>query len=269
MARLHTPGNAKCTVGRPFRIPKHRMSRRVVIIQSNYVPWKGYFDLLEKADVVVLFDSVQSTKNDWRNRNLIKTPTGKLWLTVPIKHSSTLRVRDVEVAASNWHGKHFRTLSQAYARAPHASGMLARIGEWYEQAGKCTRLSDINRIFLGEISRMLDVRASFVEVESVMGDAEHDRLDPTARLVEICRRLGADSYLSGPAARGYLDEELFQAASIPVEWFDYDHYPAYPQLHGPFDHAVSILDLLLMVGPSARDFAIRDNPEFSQGAGYK
>ena len=241
------------------------MNRRAVIIQSNYVPWKGYFDLLARADIVVFLDSVQSTKNDWRNRNLIKTSSGNLWLTVPIRHSNSLRVRDVEIASPNWHGKHFRSLSQAYARAPHASGMLARIGEWYRQAGACRRLSEANRVFLAEVSKMLDIRARFIEVESIMDDAEHDRLDPTARLVEICRRIGADSYLSGPAARNYLDEEAFQAESIRVEWFDYDNYPAYQQLHGEFDHAVSILDLLLMVGPSARDYAIRSNPEFLQG----
>lgn len=241
------------------------MSRRAVIIQSNYIPWKGYFDLLAHADIVVLLDSVQSTKNDWRNRNLIKTASGKLWLTVPIKHSNALRVREVEVATPNWHTKHFRSLSQAYARAPHASAALEMIGNWYEQAGACRRLSEVNRVFLGAISKELDLQARFVEVESIMDDAEHDRLDPTSRLVEICRRVGADSYLSGPAARDYLDESAFQAESIGVEWFDYNGYPPYPQLHGEFDHAVSILDLLLMTGPSAREFAIRKNPEFLQG----
>ena len=241
------------------------MNRRAVIIQSNYIPWKGYFDLLAHADVVVLLDSVQSTKNDWRNRNLIKAASGKLWLTIPIRHSNNLRVRDVEVAGTGWHVKHFRSLSQAYARAPHASALLSEVGGWYERAGACGRLSEINRIFLAEVSKLLDIRAPVIEVESVMDDEEHDRLDPTARLVEICRRIGADSYLSGPAARDYLDEDAFQAASIHVEWFDYDHYPPYQQLHGGFDHAVSILDLLLMVGPTARDFAIRSTPDFLQG----
>lgn len=222
--------------------------------------------MLAHADIVVFLDSVQSTKNDWRNRNIIKTSSGKLWLTVPVKHSNALRVRDVEIASSNWHGKHFRSLSQAYARAPHAPEMLARIKQWYAQAGECQRLSEVNRVFLGAVSEELGISPRFIEVESILGDAEHDRLEPTARLVEICRRIGADAYLSGPAARNYLDEAAFQAESIRVDWFDYDNYPPYPQLHGEFDHAVSILDLLLMVGPTARDFAIRSNPEFLQGS---
>jgi hypothetical protein len=241
------------------------VNRRAVIIQSNYIPWKGYFDLLAHADIVVLFDSVQSTKNDWRNRNAIKTAGGKLWLTIPTRHSNALRIREVEVASNNWHQKHFRTISQAYARAPHAPDVLPQVGEWYSRAGGCARLSDINRVFLTEASRMLGISTPFIDVRSVMEEPEHDRLDPTERLVEICRRVEADAYLSGPAARDYLDEGAFESRGIQVEWFDYNGYPKYEQLHGDFDHAVSILDPLLMLGPSARDVAIRPNPEFLQG----
>lgn len=238
---------------------------RAVIIQSNYIPWKGYFDLLAHADVVVLFDGVQSTKNDWRNRNTIKTASGKLWLTIPIRHSNALRIREVEVANNSWHQKHFRSISQAYARAPHGSDMLPRIGEWYSRAAELTRLSAINRLFLAEASKLLGIETPLIDVGSIMDDAEHDRLQPTERLVEICRRLGADAYLSGPAARDYLDEGAFESQGIRVDWFDYNEYPQYRQLHGEFDHAVSILDPLLMLGTSAREIAIRPNPEFLQG----
>jgi hypothetical protein len=233
---------------------------RAVIIQSNYIPWKGYFDLLARADVVVLLDSVQSTKNDWRNRNAIKTAGGKLWLTIPIRHSNALRIREVEVAGNNWHQKHFRSISQAYARAPHAPDILPLIGEWYARAAEQTRLSAINRLFLDGAASLLGIETPMIDVASIMDDAEHDRLDPTGRLVEICRRVGADAYLSGPAARSYLDEEAFGSRAIRVEWFDYDGYPQYPQLHGEFDHAVSIVDPLLMLGPSARAVAIRPTP---------
>jgi WbqC-like protein family. len=238
------------------------MPDRAVIIQSNYVPWKGYFDLLAHADTVVFLDSVQSTKNDWRNRNQIKAQSGKTWLTLPIRHSNALRIREVEIAQQGWHGKHYRTLSQSYARAPFASAMLPRIEEMYAQAATLPRLSEVNRVFIRGICAMLGIAPRFLEVESVLSDREHDALEPTARLVEICKRIGATSYLSGPAARAYLDEAAFAAESIHTEWFDYDQYREYPQLHGPFDHAVSVLDLLLMVGPDARDYAIRPNPKF-------
>lgn len=240
------------------------MGHRVVIIQSNYIPWKGYFDLLSHADTVVLFDNVQSTKNDWRNRNQIKTHGGKAWLTIPVKHSNHLRIREVEVAATNWHEKHWRSVSQSYAKAPHAQHLLPAIREWYREAGEQSRLSGVNRVFLRRISEALGLEAKMVEVGAILSDDEHDALDPNRRLVEICRRLDATSYLSGPAARNYLDEGLFQHASIDVEWFDYNGYPQYPQLHGEFDHAVSVLDVLLMLGPDARDYAIRKNPEFNR-----
>lgn len=231
----------------------------MVAIQSNYIPWKGYFDLLAQADTVVLFDAVQSTKNDWRNRNQIKTPGGRTWLTVPIHHSNTLRIREVEVASANWHRKHLRTLSQSYARAPHASDMLPLISQWYARAGTQSRLSAVNRVFIGEIARFLGIGARFVEVESVLSDAEHDALMPSERLVELCRRLGATSYLSGPAARDYLQPEQFSRADIDLEWFDYQDYPEYPQLHGQFEHGVSVLDLILMLGSQSRRYAIRES----------
>lgn len=230
---------------------------QVVIIQSNYIPWKGYFDLLSRADTIVFLDSVQSTKNDWRNRNQIKSVSGKSWLTIPVRHSNQLRIREVEVASSDWYHKHVRSLAQSYSRAPHAAAWMPMITGWYEEAGARQLLSEVNRIFLRHISDALGIHGRVIDVEDLLSDQEHDALEPTARLVQICKRVGGTSYLSGPAARSYLDEALFLDQSIGVKWFDYDDYPEYPQLHGEFDHAVSILDLLLMVGPEARKYAIR------------
>lgn len=236
------------------------MSRRIVIIQSNYIPWKGYFDLLSRADTVVLLDSVQSTKNDWRNRNQIKTASGKQWLTIPIKHSTSLRISEVEIAHSGWARKHCGSLTANYAKAPFASDWLPLLAEWYAHAEKEKRLSAVNRIFLRNITKSLGIRSEFIEVEALLPYKDHDALEPTARLVEICRRLKATSYLSGPSARSYLDESAFAKESIAVEWFSYENYPEYPQLHGNFDHAVSILDLLLMTGSDARRFALAQKP---------
>lgn len=241
------------------------MNHRVVVIQSNYIPWKGYFDMLSRADTVVLFDAVQSTKNDWRNRNQIKTSSGKQWLTIPIRHSTAIRVRDVEVANRDWHRKHFRTLSQAYADAPHAPDILPILERLYAEAGELTHLAAINRIFIRAICERLGIGGRFIEVESLLDDERHDSLEPSRRLAEICRQLGATAYLTGPAARSYLDTAAFEAFAIEVEWFDYDGYPEYPQLHGSFDHAVSIVDLLLMTGPGARRHALRKPPAGSAG----
>lgn len=242
------------------------MSKRAVIIQSNYIPWKGYFDLLAHADVIVYLDSVQSTKNDWRNRNLIRNRDGKIWLTIPIRHSNALRIRDVEVADRNWAKKHCRSIEQSYARAPYADSVLPGIREWYEQAGSLQKLSAINRLFLSRVCDLLRIAPELVEIETLLSESEHDELEPTARLVEICRRAGATQYLSGPAAKSYLDENLFNDAGIEVQWFNYDNYAEYPSLFGDFDHAVSILDLLLMTGPDARSYAIRPVSDFLKSA---
>ncbi|MEH6420892.1 WbqC family protein [Pseudomonas sp. CGJS7] len=234
------------------------MSSRVVIIQSNYIPWKGYFDLLAHADRVVLLDSVQSTKNDWRNRNQIKAPGGKLWLTVPTRHSTRIRISEVEIAAAGWSRKHLASLRNSYARAPFAARYLPELAELYAQAEACRHLSQVNRIFIRYFADTLGIRSEFVEVESLLSYPEHDAFDPTQRLVEICKRVGAGTYLSGPSARSYLDESRFAQAAIAVRWFGYDGYPPYPQLHGDFDPAVSIVDLLLMTGPDARKYALRN-----------
>jgi hypothetical protein len=240
------------------------MSQRAVIIQSNYIPWKGYFDLLAHADLVVFLDSVQSTKNDWRNRNQIKTQSGKRWLTIPIRHSNALRIREVEIAQCGWGRKHFLTLAQAYARAPHASSMLPWIEDIYMETASLRYLSAINRAFIRKICGLLSIETRVIELEDILDDREHDALDPTQRLTEICRKTGATSYLSGPAAGAYLDEKAFAEAGITLEWFHYEHYPEYQQLHGSFDHRVSVLDLLLMVGPEARQYSIRTIPKFLQ-----
>lgn len=232
-------------------------SSRAVIIQSNYLPWRGYFDLLAQADRLVFLDTVQSTKNDWRNRNRIKTAQGAAWITVPIRHSNNLRIRDVEVADQGWARKHQRTIAQAYARAPFAEPWLPRLAELFEAAAELQTLSAINRLFLAAFMDALSITPEIIDVEDLLSLAEHDAAEPTDRLVEMCRRMGCDRYLSGPAARDYLDPEPFERAGIAVEWFDYDGFAPYPQLHGPFEPALSIVDLLLMTGPDARRFALR------------
>ena len=231
-------------------------NRRAVVIQTNYIPWKGYFDLIANAEVFVLFDSVQSTKNDWRNRNVIKTHAGKQWLTIPIRHSTSLRIREVEIADRSWAKKHFRSIAQAYARAPFAAEMLPLIKMWYDEAEACTTLSAANRVFIERICEILEIRPTWVDIQLIMPDELHDSLEPSARLVEVCRSVGADEYISGPAAKDYLNLSLFDAARISVKWFDYSGFSEYAQLHGPFDHHVSVLDLLLMVGrENATEFA--------------
>jgi hypothetical protein len=221
----------------------------VAILQSNYIPWKGYFDVIGLADEFVLLDDVQYTKNDWRNRNRIKTQQGVAWLTIPVKQSGLFgqRIDEVRVAGDRWRLKHWRSIVQSYGSAPFFATYRDRLEELYAESAE--RLSDVNRRFLEALCDLLGLRtriSSSTDYPSGKGRTE--------RLVEICRSLGATTYLSGPAARGYLDETLFASVDISVEYMDYGGYREYAQLYPPFEHAVSVVDLLLMVGPEAHQY---------------
>jgi hypothetical protein len=223
--------------------------KRAAILQSNYIPWKGYFDLIGLVDEFVLFDDAQYTKNDWRNRNRIKTQQGVAWLTIPVEHSGRFgqRIDEVRVAGDRWRLKHWRSIVQSYGSAPFFAAYRDRIEELYNEPAE--RLSDVNRRFIEGLCDLLGVRTR------ISWSTEYPSVDgKTERLVAICQSLGASIYLSGPAAREYLDETLFVAAGISVEYMDYSGYREYPQLYPPFDHKVSVVDLLLAVGPEAHRY---------------
>ena len=223
---------------------------RVAIVQSNYIPWKGYFDLIAACDVFVLYDDVQYTRRDWRNRNQIKTAAGVRWLTIPVQVSGRYlqRIRDVVVDEPGWARDHWQTLVHHYAKAAAYRDHAEALHEMYETAPHPS-LSEINRHFILGICRLLGITT---EIRSSLDFAMAG--DRSERLLSICRELGARTYLSGPSARGYLDEALFAGAGVRVEWADYDGYPEYRQLHPPFTHNVSIVDLLFNEGRAARRF---------------
>jgi WbqC-like protein family len=220
---------------------------RVAIIQSSYIPWKGYFDLIRRVDEFILYDDAQYTKRDWRNRNRIKGPNGPLWLTIPIdvKGRYFQAIKDTRVADGRWRERHWRTLQACYARAPYYRDYRSMLEELYLG---CTSesLSEINRRFICRFCELLafDTRVSCsMDYRLVEGRTE--------RLVALCQQAGAREYLSGPAARAYIDLELFADAGITVTFMDYSGYPEYEQLYPPFDHHVSIVDLLVHTGPRA------------------
>jgi WbqC-like protein len=222
--------------------------RCVAIVQSSYIPWKGYFDMINLADEFVLLDEVQYTKRDWRNRNKIKTKDGELWLSVPVQVKGRYhqRIDETVIAEDGWADKHWRSISQAYAKAPYFGDYAARIEELYARAGELERISDVNRLFLEALSELLgiDTKLSWSS-DYEAGDGK------TERLLDICVQAGADEYLSGPAAKSYLDEELFAAQGVTVRWMDYTGYPEYEQPHPPFSHQVSVVDLVFSTGADA------------------
>jgi WbqC-like protein family len=227
--------------------------RRVSIVQSCYIPWKGFFDLIGQCDEYVIFDSVQYVKRHWHNRNRIKTANGLEWLTIPVVSKGRFEqpIDEVEIEKP-WADKHWRTLELAYKRAPFFQQYAPAVKGWYELADKKTKLTDVNAVFLSGICGTLGLKTRITRDTAYPAHGVK-----TERLLGIVRAVGADRYLSGPSARTYLDESTFRTAGITPEWMDYQGYPEYPQLHGGFEHAVSVLDLLFNTGPGAPRYLTR------------
>lgn len=223
------------------------MSKKIAIVQSNYIPWKGYFDLIADVDEFIIFDDMQFTRRDWRNRNQIKTQNGVHWLTIPVRVKGRYhqKIRDTEIDGIDWVSNHWKALVHNYGRAPH----FEEIAAWLEPlyfTGSTELLSRLNRRFIEGICDYLgiDTRISKSWDYSLTGDKSE-------RLADLCVQAGATVYVSGPAARDYIDAPAFAERDIELNWFDYSGYPEYPQLWGEFTHNVTILDLLFNCGKDA------------------
>lgn len=219
-------------------------------MQSNYIPWKGYFDMINIVDYFVIYDTVQYTKNDWRNRNRIMTRDGPRWLTIPVRGENLhQRILDTKVAKPNWNVKHWKTLQSTYGRADFFFRYGERFQELYEGMTSAY-LSEINLTFIKEFVEILEIKTPILRVQ----DLDIAGGNRNERLVQICQLLGAQRYLTGPAAGAYLDLGMFASAEIAVDWMSYENYPVYKQNSPDFDHHVSILDLLFHTGPEARSY---------------
>jgi len=213
----------------------------LAVLQPGYLPWLGFFDQLRRVDVFVYYDDVQYDTHGWRNRNRVKTQHGAQWLTVPVRHSGQPRILDVEIdGRTAWARKHVATIRQAYARAPYLERYLPGLEELLHR--KWERLIDLDMACAGLLAEWLGVSPR-IERSSQLGIAG----ERSERLLAICRHFGAARYVSGDAARDYLDLALFAGHGIDVEWQQYAH-PTYPQLHGEFVPYLSAIDLVLNCG---------------------
>lgn len=225
------------------------------IVQSSYIPWRGYFDLIGRSDIFVFLDGVQFTRRDWRTRNYIKTSKGAQLLSVPVKAPKhfELSIRQVPIDSSrDWAGRHLKSIRQAYARAPFREAVLAAIEPIYAHPPEL--LSELNRRLTLECWSFFSGAAP----KRFIGDEELGALptdDPNGRLIEIAKRAGASRYLSGPSAAAYLDLERWREAGIEVELARYEYAP-YAQLFGDFIQAVSIVDTLMCLGPACVEAAL-------------
>lgn len=224
--------------------------KKIAITQSNYIPWKGYFDLINRVDECVLFDDAQYTKRDWRNRNKIKTANGLKWLTIPVsvKGKYFQKINETNIIDSGWANTHWSIIKQAYSKTKFFKDYSEIFENFYLNSNH-KKLSDINYVLIKIICEILSIDTKITSsTDYILVEGK------TEKLLHICKQADAGIYISGPAAKDYFDISLANKMDIKVQWMDFTNYKEYNQLHMPFEHSVSILDLIFNEGPNAKDF---------------
>jgi hypothetical protein len=225
------------------------MTKRIAVVQSNYIPWRGYFDLINSVDEFILYDDAQYTIRDWRNRNIIKTPDGPRWLTIPVavKGKYLQKIKETRISDPTWGRKHWASIVHNYSRSEYFP-MYRELFETLYLQSEDKLLSQINHRFIAAICRILGISTT------ISWSMKYDLVgDKTERLAHLCKQAGATEYLSGPTAKAYLNENLFADEGIAVAYVDYSGYSEYRQLYPPFESRVSIVDLIFNEGPNATD----------------
>lgn len=224
------------------------MSKRVAILQSNYIPWKGYFDIINSVDEFVIYDDAQFTKRDWRNRNLIRTNDGLKWLTIPVEVKGKYKqtIRETRIANKQWPEKHWKTLRNNYKTSSFFNDYENVFENTYLHCVDIDSLSVINKLFINLINSILGIKTILTDSSDF-----HFQGTSSEKIISLCQQLGAEIYVSGPAAKEYLSQELFMQEGISISWMNYSGYPEYYQEFEPFEHRVSILDLIFNEGEKA------------------
>ena len=224
--------------------------KKVAILQSNYIPWKGYLDLIAAVDEFILYDDMQFTRRDWRNRNQIKTSQGLHWLTVPVsvKGKYFQTIYEAEIDGNDWARAHWKMILQNYKRAPYFDEISTLLQPLYLERTH-THISHLNEEFIKVICNYIGIKTKISQ------SCDFTLLEgKTERLADLCAQVDGTEYISGPAARNYIEERFFSERNIKLTWFNYDGYSEYPQLWGGFEHGVSIVDLLFNCGPNASQY---------------
>jgi len=217
---------------------------KVAIHQPQYLPWLGYFDKLDSADVFIVLDTVQFKKHEWQNRNRIRVKDGWQWLTVPIIDRFPERIDRVEVnARTDWQRKHCQALRLHYGRAPFWEPLGPELLALLQRPW--SRIGELNVAVTDLLCRHLGIRTTRVLASSLAA-----REEPTDRLIDLCRAVGGTVYLAGQSGPAYMDVERLVEAGISVQVQAYAH-PEYPQRYQPFVSHLAVVDLLFNCGPES------------------
>lgn len=224
--------------------------KKIAIVQSNYIPWKGYFDMIQLVDEFILYDDMQYTRRDWRNRNKIKTANGVQWLTVPVevKGKYFQKINETLISEDKWAKDHWNTLQHTYGKAKFFKEFKQPFEEYYLGSNE-KYLSKVNYDLIMIINQILGITTPIKwSSDFVMADGK------TERLLDLVLQCGGTEYISGPAAKDYIVDSLFADAGVKLTWMDYSGYPEYPQMHPPFEHGVTVLDLIFNTGSDATKY---------------
>ncbi len=228
---------------------------RAVILQPTYLPWMGYFGMMDVADIFVFYDDVQFSVQSWQQRNKISTSQGWMWLTVPIIRQFGSRINDTRISNStNWNKKHWESIRQNYSKAPFFEKYAPIFREVYENEWE--GLASLNITLIKKIAEILGLKTKFIVSSELNVEGVK-----TERLLNMLKKVGAGEYISGPGAKDYIEVDGFKENNIKLYWYEYQH-PVYPQKRGEFIPYLSVIDLLFNTG----DEAIRYIREGSQNA---
>jgi hypothetical protein len=216
------------------------------------MPWKGYFDIINKCDLFVIYDEVQYTKNDWRNRNYINTKNGLQWLTVPVKHKSLDQSIDsIQIINNNWRKKHIRSIKQNYSKTLFLDYYFERLKKIIIDEN--SNLSDLNIKIIKEICSIIGINTEIISSKELKLEG-----DKNEKIIDACNKTNSNIYISGPSAKNYINESLFQENQIEIKWMNYKTYPSYIQQNPKFFHNVSILDLIFNLGKETINYISSD-----------
>ena len=225
----------------------------IAIHQPQFMPWLGYFDKMDRCDIFVLLDNVQFKKNEYQNRNKIKTSQGWEWFTLPVKYRYPQRISEVLIENSfNWRKKHLHALETNYRKSPHFERYIDRFDRFYQQEWQS--LSQVNIASVRLLRELMGIDTRMMIASEMEGLSD----EPNQRLIDICKKLGSDTYLAGSQGKEYMDIDLFNQAGIHVVFQEFKH-PVYPQLFGKFEYFMSAIDLMFNSGNDSLEIIRKEN----------
>ncbi len=219
---------------------------KVAILQPSYLPWLGYFEQMSFVDTFIYLDDVQYTKNDWRNRNRIKTRRGSTWLTVPVRKTPTATlIFETEIDnTADWQRSHLNLLRENYRKAQFFDDLYPLLEIRLNEGHR--RLAELTIALSNDIARYIGLTTRTI-LSSSLGMSKSDKNE---KLISLCKITGADILYDGKSSENFIDRELFSKEGIEVVFQNYRH-PEYRQFHPPFLSHLSVIDLLFHYGPNS------------------